>query len=296
MPTVNSYAKKDGLYIRAAQGGRMATYQVTDEGRRVLQGAGLGSGGEISPGDLRAMQERGLIYTGGSGAGTIDRPEAPPTPVVRTSSAPSRSTYSSSAPRYSSTASTYGSYSAPSSPRPVVRASTVPSSSDTSEVYRSSDEGLPVLAIIFGGIAGACCLLLILVFFAQFILWTALLFLPFGLMSGFLASSKGRSTTEGLLWGLLTGPVGVIVITFLSNGEAAPRPDSTKDFLERSTDVETQQIGGDTLKVMWGSLAGILIIALLFALVIAFANAQRDRQGVGADLSSPSTTVGAADA
>src|SRR4051794_26224397 len=78
MPTVNRYARRSGLYLRDAQGGRISTYQVTPAGQRVLEGSGRGSGAKISTSDLRALQAQGLVYTHGSGPGVIEGTQSPP--------------------------------------------------------------------------------------------------------------------------------------------------------------------------------------------------------------------------
>jgi hypothetical protein len=43
-----------------------------------------------------------------------------------------------------------------------------------------------------------------------------LMFLPFGLLAAYMAKTKGMSPLRGFWWGLLTGPIGILVVTFRS--------------------------------------------------------------------------------
>jgi hypothetical protein len=94
MPKVNKYKNKDGIYIRAAQGGQITTYQVTKEGEEAIRRTGNGE--NISPSLLQCLKEQGLVYTGGTGPGVISsdpEPVAVPAPRRKEIASPPGSGY-----------------------------------------------------------------------------------------------------------------------------------------------------------------------------------------------------------
>lgn len=74
MPVIHEYQDGRGLYIKANQGGRITTYQVSPEGATHLRRKGCTDGTSLSPTELQQMVLLGHAYTGGSGPGTIDPP------------------------------------------------------------------------------------------------------------------------------------------------------------------------------------------------------------------------------
>ena len=50
---------------------------------------------------------------------------------------------------------------------------------------------------------------------ALVVIWLVM-FLPFGILAAYMAKTKGMSPLRGFWWGWLTGPVGVLVVTFQS--------------------------------------------------------------------------------
>lgn len=68
MPVVNKYQDTSGYYIRARVEDGVITYQTTPKADRLFDELGLTDGSSISWGMLRDLDERGDIYTGGSGA------------------------------------------------------------------------------------------------------------------------------------------------------------------------------------------------------------------------------------
>lgn len=68
MPVLNKYQDGSGYYIRARVEDGVITYQTTPKSDRLFNELGLTDGSSISWGMLRDLDERGDIYTGGSGA------------------------------------------------------------------------------------------------------------------------------------------------------------------------------------------------------------------------------------
>lgn len=282
MPQVNRYKNKGGIYIRAVQGGRISTYQVTEQGEQELRRAGFGSGGEISQGDLKYLRENGFAYTRGSGPGVLDstpHTEVCPPPLnldisvthralreserrPRELSAwdrfsdpqPVPSGRSYEPPRRSPPWNTSPFQSASGPPRPVTRASGTTSSENEEWVLR---------LLGLGGIT----LMILLVFFilGELLFWLLLLFLPFGLMGGFLSNSKRRRLREGFFWGQFAGPVGFVIVAFLPEIEPANSLRESKPEREPAIG----QASSDAGAVIGWFLVGLLLIILLFATVIS---------------------------
>jgi hypothetical protein len=82
MPIVHKYKNGRGFYIKANQGGKITTYQVTGAGVALLNSRGHGDCSPLSPPELMRLAKQGHVYTGGSGPGEIDpvagSPVAPP--------------------------------------------------------------------------------------------------------------------------------------------------------------------------------------------------------------------------
>lgn len=76
MPVVHQYKNRRGFYIKANQGGKITTYQVTEAGAAVLKGRGQRDGSSLSPAELARLREQGYVTTGGSGPGEME-PAAP---------------------------------------------------------------------------------------------------------------------------------------------------------------------------------------------------------------------------
>jgi hypothetical protein len=74
-----------------------------------------------------------------------------------------------------------------------------------------------LIALGFPSTASMLCTLVVLVL---------LMFLPFGLLAAYMAKTKGMSPLPGFWWGLLTGPIGILVVTFQS---PVPKSDD-RDF------------------------------------------------------------------
>jgi hypothetical protein len=85
MPRLHAYKDRPGFYIRTSFAdkdslkgkNRIVTYQVTAAGEKYLKNPGLfkralRDGSEISHKELRWMQDRGYLTTGGTGAGLIE--------------------------------------------------------------------------------------------------------------------------------------------------------------------------------------------------------------------------------
>lgn len=68
MPVLNKYQNGSGYYIRARVEDGVITYQTTPKSDRLFNELGLTDGSSISWEMLRDLDERGDIYTGGSGA------------------------------------------------------------------------------------------------------------------------------------------------------------------------------------------------------------------------------------
>lgn len=82
MPVVHQYKNRRGFYIKANQGGKITTYQVTKAGAAALKSRGQGDGSSLSPAELARLREQGHVTTGGSGPGEMDpaAPAVPPPP------------------------------------------------------------------------------------------------------------------------------------------------------------------------------------------------------------------------
>lgn len=295
MPKVNRYKNKDGLYIRAAQGGQISTYQVTKGGEEDLRRAGYGRGGEISPAKLKELRDQGLIYTRGNGPGALESivpsQAAPRTPYRDTSppaQAAPRTPHRGTSPSWQADPTSWQRPqerpfwespvdSGPAYPptRPVTPSRTrvpVPAASWPSDVSsvpalealasRSrDDEGTAILVVVLGGIG---LLAIVAFFFLQLLLWVLLLFLPFGLMAGFLANTKGRPISEGYFWGQFVGPVGLIIVTLLP----ASDPMSARALPESDRIPAGTRASSDTGAVIVWSVVGFGLIVILFVLVI----------------------------
>jgi hypothetical protein len=72
MPVVHRYKNGRGFYIKANQGGRITTYQVSSSGATVLKAQGHRDGSSLSPAELMRLRDQGLVTTGGSGPGEIE--------------------------------------------------------------------------------------------------------------------------------------------------------------------------------------------------------------------------------